>query len=264
MQTETQRILASMFTENTGRHMLDSGGAYGRHWEQNQGVDFDATPYATLDIDVRRVNGEPILVDFNVTRSSYHYLLEQQIDFDPEMDALFQNFRYMQPCETSNLADMQEFIESRNGADMYVENTYNGECNLSQTLQYAYWEDDETDNYYILLQVHGGCDVRGGYTRPRVFRCDQGGLYACADAHLRAAGSRGTAHWFADDGFNYHLTDLEPNPEQPALFELTPPYGTKLQEFEVTDDATRRGQGAIYVDEDDTAHCPLTGGKLEV
>jgi len=34
---DTADILAGMFTENTGRHMLDSGGAYGRNWEHNQG-----------------------------------------------------------------------------------------------------------------------------------------------------------------------------------------------------------------------------------
>ena len=29
-----------MLTENTGKHMLDSGGAYGRHWERNQKKSF--------------------------------------------------------------------------------------------------------------------------------------------------------------------------------------------------------------------------------
>lgn len=34
--TSTERVLIAMLTENTGRHMLDSGGAYGRNWERNR------------------------------------------------------------------------------------------------------------------------------------------------------------------------------------------------------------------------------------
>ena len=34
--TETNKLVYEMLTENTGSHMGDSGGAYGRHWERNQ------------------------------------------------------------------------------------------------------------------------------------------------------------------------------------------------------------------------------------
>jgi len=50
-------------------------------------------------------------------------------------------------------------------------NTYNGESMLSQVLQYtSLYHPDE--GYYILLQIHGGCDVRGGYTDAKLFRLD--------------------------------------------------------------------------------------------
>lgn len=32
--TDTQKSLIEQLTENTGRHLLDSGSAYGRNWEQ--------------------------------------------------------------------------------------------------------------------------------------------------------------------------------------------------------------------------------------
>ena len=32
----TEKVIREMLTESTGRHMLDSGGIYGRHWEKNQ------------------------------------------------------------------------------------------------------------------------------------------------------------------------------------------------------------------------------------
>jgi len=50
----------------------------------------------------------------------------------------------------------------------FTVNTYNGEDALSQVLQYVYFTlGDET---YIVLQIHGGADVRGGYSTPMVFR----------------------------------------------------------------------------------------------
>ena len=71
----------------------------------------------------------------------------------------------------------------------FITNTYNGEDLLSQVLQYHYatitegpdCEQAETETIqsllaseidgraFVLLAIHGGCDVRGGYTRPRFF-----------------------------------------------------------------------------------------------
>lgn len=46
-------------------------------------------------------------------------------------------------------------------------NTYNGENLVDQILQYTLFSNDSGE--YVALQIHGGCDVRGGYTKPRVF-----------------------------------------------------------------------------------------------
>src|SRR4051812_31448625 len=37
-------VVASMLVENTGTHMLDSGGAYGRSWQRNQAATKDINP----------------------------------------------------------------------------------------------------------------------------------------------------------------------------------------------------------------------------
>ena len=50
--TDTQKLVYAMLTENTGRHMLDSGGAYGRNWERNQAntiEDFDNEQEQTIE-----------------------------------------------------------------------------------------------------------------------------------------------------------------------------------------------------------------------
>jgi len=49
-QTDTTADkLAEMLQENTGRSILDSGDYYGRHWEHNQGADFEAQPEGRLE-----------------------------------------------------------------------------------------------------------------------------------------------------------------------------------------------------------------------
>ena len=53
-------------------------------------------------------------------------------------------------------------------------NTYNGEDLLSQVIQFTLFRIDFTD--YVALQIHGGCDVRGGYTAPRIFEVNGDGI----------------------------------------------------------------------------------------
>ena len=50
-------------------------------------------------------------------------------------------------------------------------NTCNGDSDLSQVLQGAWLEDADGDSY-LLLQIHGGCDVRGGYTDAKLFKVE--------------------------------------------------------------------------------------------
>jgi hypothetical protein len=75
-------------------------------------------------------------------------------------------------------------------------NTYNGEDMLSQVIQFTYfrWNGE----YYVVLMVHGGADIRGGYTTPRVFTIDhddetaifdnaQGNIYCTGKDHHPSA-----------------------------------------------------------------------------
>lgn len=48
-------------------------------------------------------------------------------------------------------------------------NTCNGEDALSQVVQYTLFQLGEWEEVYVALFVHGGCDVRGGYTAPKFF-----------------------------------------------------------------------------------------------
>jgi len=83
--TTTKEILQGMLTENTGRHFLDSGGAYGRNWERNQSTDFDKVPVTSLSFE-RWEHPRGTSQEVSITHDVYHWLLER-LDFSEDVDA---------------------------------------------------------------------------------------------------------------------------------------------------------------------------------
>jgi hypothetical protein len=155
--TITENTLALMLTENTGTHMLDSGGAYGRAWQRNAGKltdDFIDEPETYCD-------------GWGVTVSVFHYL-RKRVMFSPVMQSRLDQFAETMPDE-SWFGIIQAFAESFEDSGAQSWNTYNDDgCALSQVLQgvtFSYGGDT-----YAVIQIHGGADVRGGYTKPQVFR----------------------------------------------------------------------------------------------
>lgn len=161
----TQEVLATMLTENTGVALCDSGGIYGRHWEENQGRDlasFEDAPEAEI-VSYGEDEFGWIKIDL------FHYL-ESRVQFDSELDEEFAKFADLPENKNEGwLYLMEEFAESKSdNARSETFNSYNAETLLSQTIQGTVFEMGE--DWYVLLQIHGGCDVRGGYTAPHVFR----------------------------------------------------------------------------------------------
>jgi hypothetical protein len=64
---------------------------------------------------------------------------------------------------------MEGFAQEQN-KNTSVVNSYNGECDLTQTIQFVEFEWGEYGDKYVLLQIHGGCDVRGGYSSPVAYK----------------------------------------------------------------------------------------------
>jgi hypothetical protein len=91
-------------------------------------------------------------------------------------------------------------------------NTYNEENLLSQTLLFNYFELEKEG--YVVLQVHGGCDVRGGYTDPQVFttgRFDDTGFFNyknatiyCTLPGIKTETDPADHYWTTDDGSHYY------------------------------------------------------------
>ena len=165
-----KELIYKMLTENTGVHMLDSGGAYGRNWERNQVKtieDFENEPEEVYTYS-KRWN------ELSRTVSVYHYLSQLQTD------KVCDKFNAM-PCEDWDAEDvygvskaqwewLNEFFPELEVIATF--NTYNWDSDLSQILQGSWIEGYRVGiglERYLLLQIHGGCDARGGYTNAKLF-----------------------------------------------------------------------------------------------
>ncbi len=213
--TSTAEKLAEMFTENTGTHMLDSGGAYGRNFERHAGktvADFMAAPYQTVS-------------EYgSVSLDAFHYLNEN-LSYDPELDAMFVAFDALHPHK-SYLEIVELWLESlgvdTNNTDPYggvfEYNSYNNEYDLlSQTIQAVCFSLGSSA--YVALQIHGGCDVRGGYTRPVIF---EGGVDELLSSDRAWLSCPSADHRFTVDFYEGRVQDTELSPSEPTADMLIP------------------------------------------
>ena len=185
MKTLEETIVA-MLTENTGTHMLDSGGAGGRHWQRNQQKsleDFENEPrMILLDEDT----DYPYYV-----KSTFHHLIDSCTYLPYENEKLFDwvnedKYHYSNNPEGRSLDclyDIEKYMELRFFDDFdhsrgtEVTNTFNHECSLDQTLLYITVGDTyECDR--IALSIHNGADVRGGYTDYKIFKIEPDLFYS--------------------------------------------------------------------------------------
>lgn len=259
---ETERQIIAMLKQNTGASFLDSGGAYGRHWERNQSIDFEKTKPVTLEFNVKHN-------ELTAEISLYHWLL-RRVSYELEMDERWKEYDEARPDDSWN-DSIPGFIrmvsgkpplaagaQHRNYHPVY---TYNdGNCLLSQNIQFVEFSADNIS--YVMLQVHNGCDARGGMTSPKVFQlCDYD--YSIYDTQRCSLWSRTdrlanqlqldgtlvgmeTRTWFTEDGSHWGSCD----------------NGINLEAFDFTEDEERKGKGAVYVDSNGVGYCPIFGTEL--
>ena len=190
----TKELIYKMLTECTGKQMCDSGGNGGRHWERNANKtiqDFENEPEEHIYKD-----GDYIYRDLSV----FHYLSELELDdicndfnkinsdckdWDAETNddnyiygvskEAWEHLKYLPDTRLDNTGDRYEHLNIK--ADIKVNrswNTYNGESDLSQCLQGANLTINNDE--YILIQIHNGADVRGGYTDAKLFKLNDEGM----------------------------------------------------------------------------------------
>ena len=173
-ETRLKKVLAGMFKEKTGTSMLDSGGAYGRHWQRNEKIkSFEALPIVTVELYGDRDNtGESLEVIPTV--NAYRFL-KSRLELNDLCNEFNAKFKVMGDWDSKELYGCS--IEAEKYLKEHFEigattNTYNYDSNLSQILQYTSLipKNDTHEDRYVFLQVHNGCDARGGYTDGKLFK----------------------------------------------------------------------------------------------
>lgn len=181
--TKQQKLIYKMLTENTGIHFLDSGFSNGRMWQRNQKKtiqDFINEEEETYFFDGKYLER---------TVSVFHYL--SGLELDDICDKF--NRRNNNPKdwegELPSINNSEIYGVSKRAANWltenypvdveYTVNTYNHDSDLSQILQYSkieIWLDGQNETYF-LIQIHGGADVRGGYTDAKLFKQNRWSYY---------------------------------------------------------------------------------------
>lgn len=255
----TNKTIENMMLERTAHQLGDSGDVYGRNYQRNQENGIDKSTISPIDFYLDEENKTIHLeqtvniYDFltkhldksytadKIEEILYTVMEEENIDIYSiwEIQDLFEN-NFLESYIYDNYFDetIDDYTE-----DYYLEeipyelspspyfkgydwiNTCNGEEFVSQTLQFMCFTDGYND--YVLLQIHGGCDVRGGYTRPRVFQIEDidyflmymDSMETCCDCGLNDLSLRGydeisnrDGDWLDDkDIYNQCYVDKEGN-----------------------------------------------------
>jgi hypothetical protein len=284
------KVVSEMLKENTGSHFLDSGSAYGRNWERNQKVDFESAPKIFLKFSQY---GEGSEIEF--TRSIYDFLTENLV-VHTSLQRSFSRFCNLEENKGLNWFELEhKYIEKRKEKGLVVggiygdgdpirDNTYNHDNVLSQDFVYSYWTD-KVFGQCILLSVHGGCDIRGGYTRPRAFHCsDELSIFDYAEGSIYCSGDCKT-HWTTDDSSHwYHegcwgrnFTNLEDVPvtalnncansvaKELEVIDRYNEYLTKQVEMFPEDTAKKKGPKFVLRVDKETGegYCPYCRGLLK-
>jgi len=207
--TKIEKRIHEMLVENTGISILDSGMEYGRHWQQNRLIkDFRKLPILEYEIDQKY---KEISFSLNI----FHFLTKNLVitKESEKLNKEFQEFSKTMPKEYSWLMIIEEFLDylkEKGYTTTKVENSYNYENLLSQGIQFATFYKNKDDEYspFIILQVHNGADIRGGYTTPQIFKIRDIETFISSQYYIYA--SCGCTSIYSDDT-GYHWYDYNGN-----------------------------------------------------
>ena len=274
--TDTATIIANQLAENTGTHMLDSGGARGRAWQLNQ----DRAAVHGMTVLEMFAAGSPVYWDgWGVTLSTFHWMNEH-LSYREDLDERFRRWinlgwigldRYADgPC-TNAPSTVDAYIDRmvergwmEDGSGMEFQgwtNTYNHENMLSQDLQFRFAAT--TDKHplgaseIVFMSTHNGADARGGYSDFRIYECDPWEMFDwdnftahCQQCEVHAADPADTLFdekpWVAEaDGWWFHRSgEWEANFEVPRGIQpvLDPRWpGRNMEPLELPDDFEQTG-----------------------
>jgi hypothetical protein len=223
---------------DAGGNYIGSSGGYGRAYERNQVRTFIEEDEASLGFytyshsfwkDNIRVTKTTSSIEFLI--NVFHFL-DRNLEYDQQIDDFYNWYldEVKEEKDDPYLTDVEDFIDwlrtqgfelggiYGGGDDPIVShNTYNGESNLSQVLQFSLFcvesvpeeyegQVPQPDFYIVLLQIHQGADVRGGYTAPVGFTLKDPmspeGMVLSSDGYIGCSDC--DVYWQTNDGHYWY------------------------------------------------------------
>jgi hypothetical protein len=197
---ETEKVLNDMLKENTGINMLDSGGESGRHWQRNKFVDFTKQPEIIYDESGYTKNIFPFLnkfLTFDSSAKKYQDIYDKKFGKSKESDMKDME-DFGDYLKQKGISKSDDYLVS--DKKMSITNTYNDDSVLSQDLQYGMFYDGK--EYFVVLQIHNGADIRGGYTKPKIFAVDgEQFILKQKDAYVKTKDDKS---YYTDDTYHFY------------------------------------------------------------
>jgi hypothetical protein len=283
MITTTQKVIEKMLKENTGIHMLDSGRTYGRHWQHNQLVDFPNTQQVIVSFD-KYISFTKSIYWFLSTILEYHNKLDHEFRaFDEVLNERCKESGILSCTWEESIAEWKKFLKSKNQlSEPYFgytcDYTYNSENCMSQDFIYDCMCID--DEEVVIIQIHNGCDARGGFTSPRIFTGEIDSLLMGISSGYIQCSNNQDHSWYTDDAYHWYNNNDKKQLEDYEFRELTLEIKEEQECNKVTVFAGQytiegevlesnqshipnySNESILYYDDNGTGYCPLCGGQL--
>ena len=162
--SNTEIVLHYMLDSQAGRSFLDSGMAYGYNNDRNKAAS------AYYHNDKRNMPSAYIGAcygDIEASSSLFHALNNSGMTYDPKMTRKFYEFASV--YDEGWLTCLKHWYNQIGAIVELGENTHDDEhVSIDQIIQFDCIDID--GDKYVVIQSHNGCDIRGGYSAPYIFK----------------------------------------------------------------------------------------------
>lgn len=170
--SETQKVVQLMLTECTGVNPMDAGGDGNRSWQKWRKKLYEYP-------DLR--NYEPLKItkydDCTYLSLRLWHFMTEHMEFNKRLNGDFEEFMESERAKQWLYPHvlMAEWVEDGvkefGWTEIETANTYNFANVLESSLQYTVFKERNHPKVtFIIVSVHGGNDIRGGWTDPKVFQ----------------------------------------------------------------------------------------------
>ena len=188
-------MLGKIMREETPANLCDSGAVYGRAYEARRRIKSYRNYPRVFFVADAFTDGRPATI-----KSAFHYLAEHTT-YDADATRRLHEFLEQNPKATED-----DFLDAEGGID--VEGFPPTECETFDDNFFCLLYEDEDCASKAIITVHGGSDMRYGWTKMRVFTVNDRDAFVVDASAFDASCACGSVGTF-DGGETWFLNNPE-------------------------------------------------------